>query len=131
MKVTNLMVGDWVQHNGNPKMISVIWPFSVSLYDPTKTLGSIYADKFSVEEIQPIELTPEILEKNGFTKENRLYYWTQEKDGKTKAGVYYWVDEKYINIAGYEDDGVTISCHYVHILQHALKLCQIDKEIIL
>jgi hypothetical protein len=125
MKVTNLMVGDWVQHNGNPKMISVIWPFSVSLYDPTKTLGSIYADKFSVEEIQPIELTPDILEKNGFTKEYGAA-WNIYRFSASWFALYKKEFGFMLSVGSYE-----ISIKYVHELQHALKLCGIDKEITL
>lgn len=125
MKATDLMLNDLVMCNN--KVCKVCSIEGVMVLVSFKD-----GEKLTIEDnIEPIPLTPEILEKNGFTKENRLYYWTQEKDGKTIAGVYYWVDEKYINIAGYEDDGVTISCPYVHTLQHALKLCGIDKEIIL
>lgn len=113
MKASDLMIGDWIMYGDKPVQVLQL------------TVDKVYKGFF------PIPLTPEILKKNGFTKENRLYYWIQEKDGKTTAGVYYWVDEEYINIAGYEDDGVTISCPYVHTLQHALQLCGIEKEIIL
>lgn len=123
IKTNELQIGDWVSCDGKNCRVAEIGGM-VCLDAESVLFGSI-------EDIEPIPLTPEILEKNGFTKENRLYYWVQEKDGKTTAGVYYWVDEKHINIAGYEDDGVTISCPYVHTLQHALKLCGIEKEITL
>lgn len=122
LTASDLMVGDWVRINYRNKVVQV-----TEIVD--KAIGTTAISPLSEDEFEPILLTPEILEKNGFTKELRLYYWVQEKDGETTAGVYYWVDEKYVNIAGYEDDGVTISCPYVHILQHALKICGIDKNI--
>lgn len=131
MKVTDLMIGDWVQHNGKPKTIDVIWPCSVSLDDNTKTWGSIYADRFSVEEILPIELTTEILEKNGWVK-FQMYYRLRIDD--TQYLEWYPHEGRLQRLYIHKDNSrevvFTVSgLSYTHELQHALKLCGIDKEI--
>jgi hypothetical protein len=133
IKETDLMVGDWVQHNDKPKTIDVIWPYSVSLNDPEKTYGSIYADKFSIKEIQPIELTPEILEKNGWVKFQMYYRYriddTQYLEWYPHEGM---LQRLYIHKDNSREIVFTVSgIYYVHELQHALKLLKIDKEIIL
>lgn len=80
MKATDLMLNDLVMCNN--KVCKVCSIEGVMVLVSFKD-----GEKLTIEDnIEPIPLTPEILEKNGFTKENRLYYWTQEKDGKTIAG---------------------------------------------
>lgn len=81
--------------------------------------------------IEPIPLTPEILEKNGLEKDNhgRLYGEYFDEDSSqdleitvaSKTGEVWWSynwNEYYI-----------IRLRYVHQLQHALRLCGIEKEI--
>ena len=67
MEAKDLMIGDWVLHENTYKRVDVVWNNAMSLTNPNKTWGSIYADKF-YEGIEPIPITPEILEKNGFKK---------------------------------------------------------------
>jgi hypothetical protein len=74
---------------------------------------------------EPIPLTTEILEKNGF------YNSVLIDDYKIADGVHYNIDSKQI-LFGFEYGTVLeIDCCYVHELQHALKLCKIKKEIVL
>ena len=131
MKANELMIGDWVMHNDAPKKVMVIWyKNNVSLDNPFVDWGSIYSDKFPIEEVLPIPLTSEILEKNGF-----------KNDGKDKDMLYWnWsicedcvsYDKKTGIIRIFHCLGSLIFVHalsYVHELQHALKLCGIEKEI--
>ena len=89
------------------------------------------------DEIQPVPLTPEMLEKNGFSLDDSGDWYQREVSMKERN---FW-----LNIA-FRDDGVSIydldvftgtkfsicmHLNYVHELQHALKLCGIDKEITL
>lgn len=78
-----------------------------------------------VEDVQPIPLTPEILEKNGFRKGCYVggYYSPDcpfrvftKKDGKCGFTTLF-------------DDEIHFSCVFVHQLQHALRLYGIEKEI--
>ena len=132
----SIMIGDWVMHDNRPKQVMTIWSNEVSLNDTSKTYGSIYADKFPIEDISPIPLTPEILEKNGFILEQNDY-------------VYYAIEgNKYQNYicVNFRHNGEPrvvefsfvnkVQCAFnnivnVHELQHALRLCGIEKEIVL
>ena len=78
--------------------------------------------------LEPIPLTAEILGKNGFVPDNFSPYYLPIKDGsvrfsKHQYGLYCNILRPYQRY-----DGV---CNYVHNLQHALRLCGIDKEIVL
>ena len=125
MKTQQLMLGDWVSHNGTPKTVDVIWGKEVSLNDPTQVWGSIYTDKFNEDEIEPIPLTPEILEKNGFRKQDN-------SSGVIKLDTYWLGEEIGFRLhsfeTGYYQFGLA-KIKYVHELQHALKLCGMYKEI--
>jgi hypothetical protein len=83
--------------------------------------GGIYW--YYEDEIEPIPLTPEILEKNGFRKEededgNKRYSLIE---GSTKfslgyaRSVFQWT--------------FPIDVRYVHKLQHLLRFCGVGKEI--
>ena len=75
--------------------------------------------------VEPIPLTPEILEKNGFEDTIGGAFWIS-----TSCNLL-WKDGKLQNFCREEDDEVYIPCEYVHELQHALRLCKVDKEIVL
>lgn len=96
-----------------------------------------------LEYLEPIPLTPEILEKNGF--ENDFYeeesvadYHTIRLEGYSLKNNIDGIDEYLITWCN-GSLNVTTDFHgcvqkeiaYVHDLQHALKLCDIEKEIIL
>ena len=126
MKANELMIDDWVLHNNKPKRVDVIWGKAVSLNDPTQVWGSIYTDKFNEEEIEPIPLTPEILEKNGFRKQNN-------SSGVIRLDTYWLGEEIGFHLHSFGTDYYQFGLakiRYVHELQHALKLCGIDKPII-
>ena len=80
--------------------------------------------------LSPIPLTPEILEKNGFKKDEKLeemYYWNW---GIGNNCVSYDKETgivRIFHVFGYLVFVLPLS--YVHELQHALKLCGIEKEI--
>lgn len=91
----------------------------------------------SIDHIWPMPLTPEILEKNGFSIDENGEWYSREVEKKDRN---FW-----INIA-FRDDGVAVydldvlngarssfSMHlnYVHELQKALGLLGIDKDITL
>ena len=137
----SLMVGDWVSCDGKNYQIAEIG--GMVCLDAENELFA------SIEDIEPIRLTPEILEKNGFW----FGYTTNEEDfcRATGAGCpekgWCWDDGtgtiKIIFPKGTDggivllDDGnfdrdmslVFVKTLYAHELQHALKLCGIDKEI--
>ena len=135
------MIGDWVKlSKGNWSKI-----VQVGLTDIEMIAESVYL-------AEPIPLTPEILDKNGFIK---------DKDEGTNGTTYhtliqtgYEANSYTIQITLYKEPicGVSVllkiwgwvppynagtndihlcSVNYVHELQHALKLCGIEKEIVL
>lgn len=111
MKANELMIGDWVKlSKGN-------WSENrqVGLIDIEMIAESVYL-------AEPIPLTAEILEKNGF-----VYNAIPFVDGWEQFGL-----TLYRGGNGYRIDcGINVSLiiDYVHQLQNALRLCGIEKEI--
>ena len=117
MKCRELMVKDWVANQyGTPIQIystgnngayantgDTLWVFEDNEYKP-----------------QPIPLTPEILEKNGW-KETE--YWHEYEDGNTI--IQYSLSNIWGIINGIEIEH--FKCEYVHQLQHLLRLCGLDE----
>ena len=113
MKASELMVGDWVHikaYNRNEK-VTAIW-----------ANGVICNFRKDFDEIEPIPLTAEILEKNGFVYCDYPFIMGWQQFGLTlyKSG------RGYAITCG---TNVSLRINSVHELQHALKLCGIDKEI--
>lgn len=112
MKVNELMIGDWVldTRTGTPLRVN---PFMAEL---------------EVPEWQPIPLTPKILDKNGFeklTSNTRMFF----QHGGHRLS--YYIANKHFTIYNQIDDSLVQKVIVnVHELQHALKLCGIDKEIV-
>ena len=87
------------------------------------------------EYLNPILLTPEILKKNGFTSRNKeRWVWVNDD---TRTEVYIWIPDGMpveIRKNVYYEDEVVYTLPYVwavHELQHTLRLCGIEKEIVL
>lgn len=118
MEATDLMIGDWVSY-GNA--YGKVW----CLDEASDLVGLDLPDNMSTqdahfEDIFPIPLTPEILEKNQFASEaygNRTTYWT----GGKFALVHFADTDTY----SHND----IEMRYVHELQNTLRLCGIDERI--
>lgn len=121
----SLMIGDWVVNTEFEKneidKIETLEPRRVWLEH-----GKTYVP---VEYIEPIPLTTEILEKNGFVKDEKddnMYYWNwsviddcMSYDKETsKVRIFYVSGLTFVKIL-----------QYVHELQNALRLCEIKKEI--
>lgn len=79
----------------------------------------------SIDNIEPIPITAEILEKNGFLHNGKKWYtpelFTLER------GLDYWDIVIACACGNYVCEVCTIK--YVHQLQHALRLAGVDKEI--
>ena len=125
LKVTDLMVGDWVY---------------IKYYPMTAQPMQVKKDHFvrSLVEFKPIPLTPEILEKNGFVQDtNYSFRLFSPKVYKTRdigvdftiKGFTFWYGDT-ISIACGDGSRINRLPCCVHHLQHALKLCGIDKEIV-
>ena len=110
MKANELMIGDWVLDTRKETPLRVN-PFMA---------------KLEVPEWQPIPLTSEILEKNGLASDPYGCYFDEDEymllEISSGEDCISWT----INFHEY---GI-LSFEYVHELQHALKLCRIDKDIV-
>ena len=116
MKANELMIGDWADFApelGDQPIAKII------------TVNDLYMIDNGRMVVRPIPLTPEILEKNGFEDTMGDAFWIS-----TSCNLL-WKDGKLQNFCREEDDEVCIPCEYVHELQHALRLCKVDKEIVL
>ena len=124
MKAEDLMIGDWVlvKELDFSNLTNVISEYQHQIR--LKDFAEMY-NAGEYKKYEPIPLTTEILEKNGF------YNSVLIDDYKITDGVHYNIDSKQI-LFGFEYGTVLeIDCCYVHELQHALKLCKIKKEIVL
>lgn len=116
LKVTDLMIGDWVMLQGKPYMIDMLNGYQES------SMG-----------VEPIPLTPEILEKNF-----ELLF--------SKKGVYIYsgiegrlIIQNHYKVKGWDwsldfdiQTGTATAfgrVNYIHELQHCLRGNRIDKEI--
>lgn len=147
MKATELMIGDWVYDTilkGNTR---------VNILSLSGIRGDFHENVWNEKTFEPIPITPEILEKNGFIKD-------AYKDDRLTDAYHLLVPTGFernsftIQVSLYKEPicGVSTlvkcwgwlppynggmndihlcSANYVHELQHALKLCGITKEIAL
>lgn len=134
MEINKLMIGDWVWYNNQPHQIRQLGIFGENRDGdnyPAVCVGKPNGIGLILErnEIGPITITPEILEKNGWVKDT---YFGECYDNEDIEGLSLWVGEdgknKWWWHAGCE---LVAPINYVHQLQHALRLCGIEKEIIL
>lgn len=143
IKAEELMIGDWVMsiHPAVPRPIKVT---EVSRDNIGYNNGILH-----ISFIEPIPITPEILERNGF-------YWGWPVDVEDEASNVFgglpiempdksWVWDEGDGVVSVifpnESDGGMITCYldkhltlvyddmFVHELQNALKLCGISKNI--
>ena len=141
MKSNELMIGDWVNflidiEGGDTEYCPKNEIYQPMRVDSVSSLGEVSSAFFGVTndvaQLQPIPLTVEILEKNGFDvsdKEVMQYHF--EEDGEKyhfSLRQMYDKDGKPHGYSFYAFNVLTL-LDYVHELQHALRLCNIDKEI--
>ena len=132
MKANELMIGDWVltlDSTHKEKVFAQVDAIEEGKHSilVTKECSNWFVD---IDWIEPIPLTPEILEKNGFVKvENTLTSTIiySFRDSLFRIGVF---DFSHITMDSYyTDSSCDIFISSVHEFQHALRLCGIEKEI--
>ena len=131
MKANELMIGDWVCYDGDENHECPVRIDAINTED-----AGVEGDYYDVWE--PIPLTPEILKKNRFK-----YYEPYDPEIKTEG---YKSNDNRIHIRREKTsesdwfciiytkgmmEELMLGISYVHELQHALKLCGIEKEIVL
>lgn len=127
IRADELMLGDWLKYETFDKIVKV-----TALYGSmvnTNVVTPLFPD-----DLEPIPITPKILEKNGFELKADGWLWSTE-------GL---EDQNYIFIQFRKGCEGVRNCeinfihraqftfkqmYFVHELQHALKLCGIPKNI--
>ena len=137
MTEKDLMAGAFVYFNcfDGSKIVVCVTGFNDGIVYGDSENGSHWCN---IGKVEPIPITPEILEKNGFTQCEPQGYGLYVK-GKKGEGLYniLWQGESYnyyLEIAAYTypfGEFNKTNIKYVHQLQHALLLCGIEKEMIL
>ena len=120
MKCRELQFGDWCcSGHGLPMQITNVGDdYAYATFEGNEGEPWEFNDK--EDRPEPIPITPEILEKNGWERngifmekridENTHLRWTDICGSVLSQGNYYMCD-----------------CKYVHTLQHALRLCGLDE----
>lgn len=136
------MIGDWVKlkdaqlgyikFNGPTVKIESIVPPNVYVRNYEGLLEDV-----KDEYLLPIPLTPEILEKNGFMTRDKgreymgyMMYFLYDDEDSCLLGVKWYIKDSMAEIS-LNTTPYYVIIKYVHQLQHALRLCGIDKEIVL
>lgn len=123
MKATELMIGNWVRCRE-----SSCQGHRVDFVNEVDGEVGVDGEILNLDMVYPIPLTPEILEKNGwksYSHENTPIFGTIQGFEIVLAWMdYYW--QLCVDGTVYRK----IKIRYVNELQHALKLCGIEKEII-
>ena len=135
----DLIVGDWVVINNIPRQITFIddcinYKIIAKGKHPDDSRVS-YVGKLS-EEVKPIPLTPEILEKNGFIRNIFNIYELSVDTDTFNNLISYQPNYGGIYICKETSEGdflseIQLKLQYVHELQNAMHLFKIEKEIVL
>ena len=138
MKAKELLYGIYVYFNcfDGSKIIAKVTGFNDGIVYGVSEHGTHWCQ---ISKIEPIPLIPEILEKNGFVENRGVTSWKFETDREDLIDIYGVKDYHLsINIEDTHGSGKSyrwmlnnLTIFYVHQLQHALRLCGIEKEIIL
>ena len=132
MKKEDLMIGDWVIRRGVPE--EPMWIYDMKAIANTVYLdqnGRGVAEKF--ENIKPIPLTSEILEKNSFLKVEAIKYPNNSVGlsflyRDTSEGLRIFVQNACV---GGPTCTMIKTCKYVHEVQHMIKMCDIKRTFVL
>ena len=127
MKANELMIGDWVDfyHPYEPEKKFVTRHCVTDVFECGLVGISNHPNPVHADHIEPVKITPDILEKNGFAFMTGLWY-LRTKEWKPIQIVF--KDNNVITLS-INATPVPIGLKYVHQLQHALRLYGIDKNI--
>lgn len=135
LNINSLMLGDWVKHPKGQNRITQIQDNRVVFTDYSDDINGAC----DIDEIKPIPISSEILEKNGFQKfdfpkvkgqhkwscqtkaMSWMSLWCRILDDNPSDG---WMIEIFSPTSS-----ICVKIDYIHELQHAIRLCHIDKEI--
>jgi hypothetical protein len=146
LKISDLSAGDWVRYKGKECTIDSIYmapegyPHEVAL-----TYQGICGGCAYIDHLDPIPITAEILEKNGFVRcsaEFNIYEYTTLLGKILRTTQVHLITSQSISVFLHDTSIERGSYHrektqvyilrdelYVHDIQHALRLAGVDKEI--
>ena len=140
MKATELMIGNWVKIKGDYGK-----PLKITTIDDTyNSINYFDGDAegeltLQLNEIEPIPLTNEILEKRGFIKQNFDGWEYIHPNDSTFSYIDYRIlwrtdYDNHLFIKKYKGSNIFATLqisriNFVHQLQQALMFCEIEKEI--
>ena len=142
MNATDLMLGDYVQIEDEEGKLFIDCICDLGYVPQWNELGiktiKVGNEWLRESEVGPIPLTKEIIERNftlneeyqkQFGDDHHFYYNIIPKYSRSIWNLV-WIKRNNENYLLIEDDPL-IHMKYVHELQHALKLCGINKDIVL
>lgn len=118
LKINDLSVGDWVKIQGKIRKIDYLY-------------GNDNVCDVPIDLVEPIPITPEILEKNGSKKTEFLedsgyeFYQCDDFYASRVEGSKWWT----IIVRNECREVVNCYIQHIHQLQHALRLAGVEKEI--
>lgn len=131
LKISDLSVGDWVKVKDDTYKV-----MGITMLAEFDLCNSSVAYRETLDNIEPIPITAEILEKNGWSSDGMYatlridehrhleYYYHEHRLRKYYCGVDEWQNHAKVNNITF-----AVHCYSVHQLQHALRLAGVDKEI--
>ena len=137
MKAKDLMIGDWVLHNTYPARVNLIGNTMVKLWNCDNSVD--------VDDVLPMPITTELLKHTGFKELMNESEVSAARFGRKPEPTEVWQysfgrfdsvayvpEQSFLRIKFMEGCQADIAnIEYVHELQHALRLCGVEKEIIL
>lgn len=123
MKIQELSVGDWMRIKSNDKIIKIAQ--INGQVEEVRAFGKEhFFDFFGLSDIEPIPLTPEILEENGWRGDKvDPNFWATD-------GVYIYNHNGVWRLRPKSTELlIVVDIKHVHELQHALRLLGVEKEI--
>ena len=143
MKTEELMIGDWVMYEGHPYQIRKLGIYGEDRDGndyPAVCIGKQNGIGLIVErnEIEPILITPVILEEIGFVLKPDGWLWCADDGNEYQNYIFiqfrrgggdgFSVRKCEINFFN-KALAVFRNIQYVHQLQHTMRICGINKEI--
>ena len=133
IRYSELQIGDFVLVNGKPRKVASVTRRKIGYSVGEAGKGLCYV---RLQDVEPIPITDAFFKQNGFVK--NLCYWEYRIDNQTWLEFYkhenrlsrYWrgIDEWDNHSHVRETVFMCRGIHYVHELQHALKLCYCEQK---
>jgi hypothetical protein len=134
LKISDLSVGDWVRYRGLDYQVKEI----DGLLNRVRLVGNKEQRVENTNSIHPIPITAEILEKNGWEFYRNSLWWTTQINTYTRVNV--WLGnngECRVEVSCMTKELDYYFCYadvklpnaHIHLLQRALRLAGVDKEI--